>query len=503
MEENKEKKENKIKFSEKASLFFRRKWLVDGTKTFLIVAILIASFIALNLWVGTLDLPEIDVTENKVFTLTDASKDAVKSIENDIKIYAYGFAEDSTLMSFLKQYNEANPKITSEILTEETNINLIKEYGLQSGYQVLVLVSGDSKKIIDSSNFSTYDYTTFQTIDVTEQVVTNSILSLTEAEKPVIYFLLGHSELSLQKDITSLGLYLDNEAYTVQELNLLAKGAVPEDCDVLAIPSPKTDISEQEATLIKDYIAKGGDIFLTFETLAETVKVPNLQSVLAEYGATFENGYIMEINEEYCLENYPQIFVPQASPAHDITADIYTDSYMWISYASRITWQNESDLAAKNVTKETLLSTSDVAAFITDLSKQVDEALKTAKMGTHEIASIATKTVKVKDAEGKEKDESSKLVVCSTGTFMSDYYIQQLSESQPLLSFGSNKDFALNSFAFLSDRENSLTIRKDMATSTYTPTATQNRLVILVIFVVPVVILITGLVIWKYRKMRI
>ena len=73
MEENKEKKENKIKFSEKASLFFRRKWLVDGTKTFLIVAILIASFIALNLWVGTLDLPEIDVTENKVFTLAGKS----------------------------------------------------------------------------------------------------------------------------------------------------------------------------------------------------------------------------------------------------------------------------------------------------------------------------------------------------------------------------------------------------------------------------------------------
>ena len=39
MEENKEKKENKIKFSEKASLFFRRKWLVDGTKTFSKVAL--------------------------------------------------------------------------------------------------------------------------------------------------------------------------------------------------------------------------------------------------------------------------------------------------------------------------------------------------------------------------------------------------------------------------------------------------------------------------------
>ena len=132
MEENKEKvQENKIKFSEKASLFFRRKWLVDSTKTFLIVAILIASYIALNLWIGTLDLPEIDVTENKVFTLTDASKEAVKKVENDIKIYAYGFEEDSSLMSFLKQYTETNPKITSEILTEETNINLINYGGSQ------------------------------------------------------------------------------------------------------------------------------------------------------------------------------------------------------------------------------------------------------------------------------------------------------------------------------------------------------------------------------------
>lgn len=503
MEENKEKvQENKIKFSEKASLFFRRKWLVDSTKTFLIVAILIASYIALNLWIGTLDLPEIDVTENKVFTLTDASKEAVKKVENDIKIYAYGFEEDSSLMSFLKQYTETNPKITSEILTEETNINLIKEYGLESGYQVLVLVSGDSKKVIDSSNFATYDYTTFQAIDVTEQVVTNSILSLTEAEKPLVYFLNGHNEFSVSTDLVSFGLFLNNEAYSVQELNLNVKGAVPEDCDVLVIASPKTDLTENETNLIIDYINKGGDLFVTVETLAETTKIPNLQKVLGQYGATFENGYIMEIDKEYCLENYPQIFVPQASDVNQITADIYTDSYMWLGYSSRLTWQNESDLAAKNVTKESLLTTSEVAAFVTDLSKPVDEALKTAKIGTHEIASIASKTVKVTDAEGKEKEEKSRLVVSATGTFMSDYFISQLSESQPLISFGSNKDFALNAMAVLAERENSLTIRKDMATSTYTPTQSQNRIVVLTIFLVPVFIIIIGIVIWKYRKMR-
>ena len=99
MEEN---KENKIKFTEKLSLAFRRKWVVDSTKVFLIIAILIASYVALNLGIRNLDLPEIDVTENKVFTLTDASKKAVADIENDIKIYVYGFEEDSTLVDFLK-----------------------------------------------------------------------------------------------------------------------------------------------------------------------------------------------------------------------------------------------------------------------------------------------------------------------------------------------------------------------------------------------------------------
>lgn len=495
-------KEKKIKFSEKASLFFRRKWLVDGTKTFLMLAIIVMAFIALNVSLESMDLPEYDITENKVFTLTEESKKVISNIGNDITIYTYGFAEDSTLMSFLNQYTEANSKIKVELLNEETNINLIKEYGLQSGYQVLVLVSGESKKIVDSSNFYTYDFQVGQSIDVTEQVVTNSILSLTEAEKPNVYFLTGHEEFSTQKDLVSLSLYLNNESFNAQNLNLITSDGVPEDCDVLMIASPKTDIAEQELQYIKDYIAKGGDIFFTLETLADTTSIPNAQAILAEYGATFENGYIMELDKNYAVESYPQIFTPQLNENNQITATIFSDDYMCLSYAARLTWQSEDVLASKNVTKESLITTSETAAFITELSKPVEEAITTANMGQHEIASLAQKTVKVKDAEGKEVDAVSKLVVSATGTFMSDYFIQQLSETQPLISFGSNKDFVLNSMSYLADRENFLTIRKDMATSTYAPTQTQNRIVLIVIFVVPLLIIVTGIVIWKYRKMR-
>ena len=41
-----------------------------------------------------------------------------------------------------------------------------------------------------------------------------------------------------------------------------------------------------------------------------------------------------------------------------------------------------------------------------------------------------------------------------------------------------------------------------MANSTYLPTETQNRVVLTIIFVIPVLIIILGVAIWTYRIKR-
>ena len=79
-----EKNENKTKFGEKVSLTIRKRWLINGSKTFLIVAILIAAYIAINLFVKSLDLPEFDVTANKLYTLSDASKKVIENLLENI-----------------------------------------------------------------------------------------------------------------------------------------------------------------------------------------------------------------------------------------------------------------------------------------------------------------------------------------------------------------------------------------------------------------------------------
>ena len=203
---SKKQDKEKIKLSEKLALNFRKKWLVSGIQTFLIIAILIMGYVSL-------DLPQIDVTENKLYTLTEASKNAVSKIDKEVTVYAYGFEEDSTLIDLMKQYKAVNDKISYEILTEESNFEMVQSYSLSSGYYVLIIKSGDSEKLIDASTqFSSYDYVTNQTIDTTEQVITNSMLALIEENKPKIYFTQGHGEYDSSIALT-LESQLTNEAY--------------------------------------------------------------------------------------------------------------------------------------------------------------------------------------------------------------------------------------------------------------------------------------------------
>lgn len=492
----------KVKVKEKISLALKRKWLVNRVKVLLIVAILIVAYIAINLTVEQLDLPEIDVTANKIYSLTDASKEAIQKVNQDVKIYAYGFEEDSSLIKFLKKYHDINEKITYEILTEESNLQMVKENDLQEGYYILILESGDSKKVIDAStDFQSFDYTTYQTIDTTEQTITNSILALTEENKPNAYFVTGHGEYSLD-EIQVLSSYLSNEAFVVNTLNIATQNAIPDDCNILAILSPDSDLLDSEVGIIKDYINKGGKIYFSTDVMSETVSMPNFQSILDEYGVSIKNGYILEYGEDKGLSNSPNIFMPVISSTSPITEDIYTDSFMWLAYSAKLNYKSDEELQNMNVTKENLLSTTEEAIFVSDLTSDMKKAAETAEPGVADIASLMTKTITKTNESGEEETVESKLIVCATTTFTADYVLPELTQNAPLSYLGSNKDFVINSFSYLGEKENTISIRKDMANSTYMPTEQQNAIVMTIIFVVPIIIILIGVGIAAYRKIK-
>ena len=493
---------DKVTLGEKLSLKLKKLFIVDGLRTFLIVAILLVSYVAINLAAQENKLPKFDITENKIYTLTESSKKALSGLDQEVKIYAYGFEEDGSFIDLLDQYKKANEKISYEVLTEETNLEMVKQYDLSEGYFVLIIKSGDSEKVIDASTeFTSYDYTTYQTIDTTEQVITNSILGLTQENKPKIYLTQGHQEYG-QETINRLLVQLANEAFEVNFINLTTTGTVPEDCDVLAIISPAQDFMDVEVDAITNYINRGGKIFFSMDVVSETIKLPNLQKILDLYGVSVENGYVFECAENQYLSNYNYIYMPQVSSTSAITKDIYTDSYLWLVFTGRLNYRSDEELQGLKVTKETLLSSSPESMFITDLSDDINKAVENAAskgmIKSSEIASSLTKTITKPDGSEVE----SKLIIASSASFMSDYVVNELNQTYPLSFIGSNIDFVMNSISDLAGKDNILTIRKEYNNSTYTPTNLQNIVVILIIILVPLFIIIAGILIGVWRKRR-
>lgn len=75
-----------------------------------------------------------------------------------------------------------------------------------------------------------------------------------------MYLLSGHGEQPLSDNFCS---QLTRSNYELTEdFSLLNVDSIPEDCDTLPIIAPTGDISEEELSILRDYLQSGGKLML-------------------------------------------------------------------------------------------------------------------------------------------------------------------------------------------------------------------------------------------------
>ena len=74
-----------------------------------------------------------------------------------------------------------------------------------------------------------------------------------------------------------------------------------------------------------------------------------------------------------------------------------------------------------------------------------------------------------------------------------------------MFSLLNNADLGLNSIAYLTNNDQEITIRKSFSdtVSSFTPSDAQKDRVVTAIFMVPIVIIIIGIIVWIIRKYRV
>jgi len=487
------------KIGNKLMNIIKKKWLRDTTITILLVLIIVGAFVGINNWVQKLELQDIDVTKEKLYTLSEESIKQTKDIQNDVQIIIMGNAEESSyeyLLDLTKQYHNHNENINVEYIDLTQRPDVAAEYSITDVSQVSLLISiqsGERETILSNQDLYAIDYTTYQQIDKTEQKITNGIVGVTIENQPIIYFLTGHNEKSINSEMMTLAAYIENESNKIDTLNLLVTNQVPEDCSVLVIASPTSDFSENEANLIKDYINKGGKILWMQDSELKETNRPNVESILALYGVTIPTeGIIFEQDESKMASGTPDIILPKVAVT-EFTDQIATDGGVFLFDATRIDLVDETKQEELGLTVQEILTTSDTAFYRKSFNTASSSANSLEEVKSYLVGAMITKAI--------NQDTDSTLIVYSNNLFATDYLVSE-NISSPMIGIMNNKDLVLNSISTLSEREDTITIRKDTGTVTYTATESQHQIVLWIIFGVPLLIIILGIIVWQIRRRK-
>lgn len=497
------KEQNKlIKPKEKIGAKFletiKKRWLISSTNTILLIAILIAIAVLINSVVQSLELTPIDCTSNKQYTITDETKNRIKEIDKQVNIYMVGYKEEDTTYTLVKQYNKACKNINVEIIDLTERTDLAAKYGLQNEYTTIVIESGEKSKVLASSDLSTYD-SNYNTVDVTEEKVTSGILNVISDKIAKVYFLTGFSQYGLDNSggMHYFSQYLDDEVLEYETLDILVKKEIPEDCNTLVITTPAKDFDDYTTNQIEKYINSGGNILWLNSSYGKQVSLTNVNKILSLYGIDpFEVGYVYETDATKIVLGYSSCILENIG---NTEIDKNLNKVLLLN-ATKINTNPEKQ-EELGIEEKKIISTTDTTYFRSNISNTSNSTDGDEK-GGFTLGGIYTKTIS-SNSEGEEDSKiASNLVIFGDNNFISD--IQVVSNVYPMILLPyDNKDLALNAIAYLTDNDAGITIRKDYnRVSSFTATEAQKGFIMEIVFAVPILIIIIGIMVWHVRRRK-
>lgn len=278
-----------------------------------------------------------DLTSQKTYSLSKASKDMVKHLEAplSIKIFfsknlpaPYSSVEQylTDLLSEYKANGSGNFSYQAYDMSKEQNQRIAQEYGLSPVQVDTLETAGFTSKIAWMGVAITYgDYIAAidalkTTADLEYKITTtiSKIIAAQDSKAQTIFeigYITGHHENELRANPyadsylnTGAGNYssLLSDIYSIRQINL-SQEDIPENIKCIVINGPKDTIPEEQLRKIDSFILNGGNVAFYVDPLDEftpqanelPVYLPNeshITDLLSGYGINIGNYYVLDNN---------------------------------------------------------------------------------------------------------------------------------------------------------------------------------------------------------------
>ncbi len=270
---------------------FRERRAVSGLNT-LVYAALVFGIIVLVNFIAVRhqgNMPRLDATKNKQFSLADQTRKVVKSLNQDLEIIGF-YTDRNPTQGEVRQRLEQYQKLSNRVKLSFYDPNIKRAQAQEHNVTMdgtIIVKSGERKETVTVGD---------------EERITSAILAVTTGQKTKVYFLTGHGECSptqyADDSCTTIKQTLESQQYEVETLSLLSQSdpVVPQDCAVLVIAGAKHPLQAKELAAIEKYADQAGRLLIT---LASTPDAPDFAGILSKRGVTPLKGQVLEAGAEH------------------------------------------------------------------------------------------------------------------------------------------------------------------------------------------------------------
>jgi len=436
-----------------------------------VVVLLIVAIAAAINYLGVKIHQRFDFTAAKTHSLSDQSVQVIKNLKKDLVIKAFFSKSQGNLEGFnslLELYRFYSEKIKASVIDPFLEPEIVKQYEIKTDGTMVFEYGGKSTR----------------SEEVSEEAITNAIISVSRQGEKTIYFTQGHGEPdsddSGENGYSEAKTGLEKLSFKVKKMVLFQEAAVPKDAAAVIVAGPQKPFFEKEIFLLENYLEKEQGRLLL---LVNPFEGAEFKPLLKKFGLALEDNVAVEIDPLSRLMggNY---FMPVVAkyPEHVITKNFgYATMFPLCRGLAKIT------PAPAGTTVTFLASTSANSWGETQYETEVKTEQITKnpedKSGPLDIAAAI-------EAGGGEK--KSRAVVCGDSDFAQNkYYI-----------FQANSNFFNNAVSWLTEEKDLIAIApKITSPRTVSLTQSSGRLVFFyTLIILPLLVFIAGIGIWLYRR---
>ena len=283
-----------------------------GVVSVVLSAVVMAAIVIVNVIFSSLAYNKnwyLDLTENKIYELSDAGREFLDDIDADITVHfcapfdtLEGSSMANMVFNLVKEISSEYENITYDYIDINKNPTAVTKYKSTANTTIVdssvIVESGKEFRVLNLSNMFMYEDETRSkpwAFNGELKLIT-AMAQCTQIDTPIAYFTTTHGETFSNG---MMQLFLD-AGFEIQPIDL-TKDEINEAAKVIVISSPVYDfegISEltagrkSEIEKLDDFLDGFGSVMVFMDT--ETEELPELEEFLAEWGIEFDDSILKD-----------------------------------------------------------------------------------------------------------------------------------------------------------------------------------------------------------------